>query len=68
MMSQSTPEPQRPSGDQPGRGDQSRRPPRRKTSAAQRRKNRLRMIYIIVAVAMVLFLLAGVFAPTGVPG
>jgi hypothetical protein len=67
-MSQSTPEPHAQSGSRPERGDKSRRPPRRKLTAAQRRKNRLRLLYIVVAVAMVLFLLAGVFAPTSVPG
>ena len=59
-MSQTQPQPQ--PGFQPARGDPPRRPQRRKLTAAQRRKNRLRILYIIVAIAMVLFLLGGLFA------
>lgn len=49
----------------PRREAPDRRPHRRRKSAAERRKDRLRILYLIVAVAMVLLLLAGVFAPTG---
>lgn len=49
----------------PPDGPELQRPVRRKT-AAQRKKDRMRVMYIVVAIILVLFLLSGVFA-TAVP-
>lgn len=61
-MNDSSTTPKTPATGPRGRSDRA-KPPQRRKSAVQRRKDRLRIIYIVVAVAMVLFLLAGVFAP-----
>lgn len=45
----------------PPTGPEPRRSVRRKT-AAQRKKDRMRVLYIVVAIILVLFLLSGVFA------
>lgn len=61
-MSQSSSQPQPESGFQPGRTNPVDRSRRRRPTAAQRRKNRLRLLYIVVAIFMVLFMLSGIFA------
>lgn len=62
MSQASSPQPER-RGFQPGRGDKlPPRPHRRKPTAAQRRQNRLRILYVLVAIFMLLFLVSGIFA------